>query len=108
MIPITLDHIRQAAEWAEKAGVRKRWIGGLERRYNQCIWDCGTSCCIWGAASILAGCGPASAGPPREWSAQSLTHALAASVMNSKSSTPEQMLKLFADEEDGVAHTDEC
>ena len=63
MEPITLDHVRQAAEWAMKAASEPQPIDGLTRKYRQSDWDCGTSCCMWGAASIMAGCGPAKEGP---------------------------------------------
>ena len=52
---VTLDHIRRAAEWAIKTGNKPRRIGNKKRAYNQSTWDCGTACCIWGAACILAG-----------------------------------------------------
>src|SRR5438105_4922465 len=94
MPEITLDHVRQAAEWAQKASVGPLPIDGLERRYAQGNWDCGTSCCMWGAASIIAGCGPAGQGPPDEW-ATTGRHKLAVALMNSGRSTPEQMLAII-------------
>ena len=95
MEPITLEHIRQAAEWAKETGQTPRPIDGLTRSYSQTSWDCGTSCCMWGAASIIAGCGPTKYGPSDEWAAQSPGHKLAAAIMNSGKTTPEQMLALF-------------
>ena len=92
---ITLEHVRQAAEWASKAGRKPTPIDGLTRTYNQSQWDCGTDCCMWGAASILAGCGPAAAGPSIEWSGQDLAHTLVASIMRTGNSTPKQMLALL-------------
>ena len=88
---ITLDHIAAACRWAKKAIAEPLAIDGLERKYDQSSWDCGTSCCIWGAASIASGNGPAKSGPPPEWVAQSGSHLLAAALMNSGSSTPEQI-----------------
>jgi hypothetical protein len=93
MNEITLDHIRQAAEWAKTAQYQQT-IGGLTRNYNQSEgWDCGTSCCIWGAASIIAGNGPATTGPSVDWAKQSINHTVARALMNSESSTPEQLLE---------------
>jgi len=91
MEPITLDHVRQAAEWAKKA-VEPTPIDGQVRKYNQGNWDCGTSCCMWGAASIIAGQGPASTGPSDEWAGQDTQHLGAAALMRSGMSTPDQML----------------
>ena len=95
MEPITLDHIKQAAVWAAQTKTESKPIGSLERSYKQSEWECGTSCCMWGAASILAGCGPAAAGPSPEWSGQDLWHTLVAGILRSGNSTPEQMLQLL-------------
>jgi hypothetical protein len=97
MKEITLDHIRQAAEWAKTAYDQPKEIDGLTRRYDQGNWDCGTACCMWGAASIVAGNGPAITGPSDKWAAQSTTHAVAVGLMRSASSTPDQMLLFLSD-----------
>ena len=97
MPEITLDHIRQAAEWAAKSRDEATPIDGLTRRYDQSDWDCGTACCMWGAASILAGCGPAKSGPPEEWSGADLLHTLVAGVLRSGNGTPSQIQQLLSD-----------
>ena len=94
MPEITLEHIRDAALWAQQATEEVKPIDGLERKYNQNSWDCGTSCCIWGAASILAGCGPAKAGPQPEWLTDQ-THTVVAGLLRSGTSTPEQILSFL-------------
>jgi hypothetical protein len=90
---ITLDHIRQAAEWA-KTAQEPQPLDGMVRKYHQGDWDCGTSCCMWGAACILAGEGPAASGPPGEW-AKSPIEIAAVGIMRSGMSTPDQMLALL-------------
>ncbi len=90
MNDVTVDHIKAACEWA-KTAKEPQAIDGQTRRYNQSNWDCGTSCCIWGAAHILAGNGPATSGPPAEWAAKDLRHILLAGLMNSGLSTPDQI-----------------
>jgi hypothetical protein len=95
MEAITLDHIKKAAEWAANAGSEPLPLDGLTRRYDQSDWDCGTACCMWGAASILAGCGPASVGPSSEWSGQDLAHTLVAGIMRNGTGTPQQMIDLL-------------
>ena len=72
MPEITIDHIKQACEWAKSAKDSPKPIDGLERQYSQGDWDCGTACCIWGAASILSGNGPTKNGPPADWAATDL------------------------------------
>jgi hypothetical protein len=95
MEPITLEHVRKAAEWAKNA-VETCPLGGTMRRYDQSDdWDCGTKCCMWGAASIIAGCGSATKGPSDEWAAQSHIHVVAAGIMRSGMSTPDQMLNFM-------------
>jgi hypothetical protein len=96
MEPITLEHVAKAAEWAANAKDTPLPLDGLVRQYDQSDWDCGTACCMWGAASILAGCGPTKEGPSSEWSGQDLAHTLIAGVMRSGISTPQQMLNLLS------------
>jgi hypothetical protein len=97
MPEITLDHIRAACQWARNAAAADapQPIGeagdGLTRAYDQAHWECGTSCCVWGAASILSGNGPAIEGPPAAWAAQSAGHLLAAALMRSGNSTPDRI-----------------
>jgi len=92
MNEVTLDHIRQACQWARTAAAPTP-IDGQVRKYNQSNWDCGTSCCIWGAASILAGNGPATDGPPAEWAKRSAAHQLTFALMCSSSGDPERIEK---------------
>ncbi len=92
--PITLDHALKGALWAKDAkGICP--IDGHQRKYCQNDWDCGTSCCMWGAASLIAGQGPAKTGPSAMWAAQSLIHTAAAGIMNSGITTPEQLIALL-------------
>jgi Pentapeptide repeats (8 copies) len=95
MNEITLEHVKKAAEWAQTAIDAPQVIDGLTRRYNQGTWDCGTSCCIWGAASIIAGNGPSLIGPPNVWGSD-LRRILVAALLNSGRSTPEQVLAILA------------
>ena len=88
---VTIDHVKQACQWAKTAGETPKPIDGLERRYRQDNWDCGTSCCVWGAASLLAGNGPATNGPGAEWASKDAQHVILAALMNSGYSRPEQM-----------------
>ncbi len=60
---ITREHVLAACEWAIQHRDSAGEIGGVARRYEQSSWDCGTACCVWGAASLLAGLGPATDGP---------------------------------------------
>jgi hypothetical protein len=91
---ITLDHIRAAAEWARDAANEPKPIDGQTRKYNQGQWDCGTSCCMWGAASLLAGCGPASGPPPEDWLSDHV-HVAVNGLLCSGMTRPEQMLALL-------------
>jgi hypothetical protein len=93
---ITLSHIKQAAEWARDAKEAPKPIDGMTRLYRQGQWDCGTSCCMWGAASIISGNGITHDGPTAEWASQTLLHLGAAGLMNSGTSSPEQMLELLS------------
>lgn len=49
----TIGHVRKAVEIARRGGRRYK---GIEQKvtYDQNEW-CGTSCCIWGHALLLAG-----------------------------------------------------
>jgi hypothetical protein len=98
--PITLDHIVKGCVWAINARAKMEaiQIDGLSRCYDQGSWDCGTSCCIWGAASIIAGAGVAGVGPTGEWRGLDLKHRLVASLLYSKTSTPEQVLAVIGSE----------
>lgn len=93
MNEITLDHIRAAAEWAKQAS-KPYPIDGLTRQYKQDSWDCGTSCCIWGAASILAGNGPTTTGPEDDWASDGQRKIIVGLLRSSKS-TPEQVLLIL-------------
>lgn len=54
--PLTSAHLQVAAEWA----IRARKVGkaipidGAKRKYRQSKWDCGTACCLHGAAHLIA------------------------------------------------------
>jgi hypothetical protein len=95
MNEITLDHIRQAAEWSETA-INPCQIAGLTRSYDQSRWDCGTACCIWGAASIIAGNGPATDGPPEDWSGKDLRKQLTVALLRSSATKPRQILDVLS------------
>jgi hypothetical protein len=100
-LTITLDHIRQAAEWARDARQRGNneptQIDGLPvtRRYDQGQWDCGTSCCMWGAAALIAGCNPVTQGPPTEWIGGDAIRVGVYGLLRSRMTTPDQMLLLL-------------
>lgn len=51
MNTITEAHVRQAIDWAMGNGTLP---SGIERTYDQATVDCGSSCCIWGAAHLIA------------------------------------------------------
>jgi uncharacterized protein (UPF0147 family) len=55
---ITLDHLRKAAQWAKQA-LKKPYvptkIQNGKRMFDMSKYDCGTACCIAGAAAIEAG-----------------------------------------------------
>ena len=95
MEAITLDHVRAAAEWAQEATEPKPLDGEI-RRYKQTDWDCGTACCMWGAASLIAHQGRATEGPSEEWANQSILHLGCAGVMRSGGGKPEQILALLS------------
>ena len=94
MNEITLKHVAQAVEWAKGAAAPQP-IDGLVRKYSQAQWDCGTTCCIWGAASIIAGNGPATCGPSEAWAAQSHKHAALSGLMRSVMSSIEMIENLL-------------
>ena len=96
MNEITLDHIREAALWA--AAEHQGPLAGVQRVYNQTCWDCGTACCIWGAANLLAGNGPVCGGPSWEWAKMSPKRTLIARLLASGYTTPEQILR-YLDED---------
>src|SRR5690606_1848366 len=43
-------------------------------KYDQCLWRCGTTCCLWGGAHVAAGLKPPAEGPSLQWSRQSPVH----------------------------------
>ena len=94
MNDVTLEHIRQAAEWAKTARDAPQPIDGFTRQYSQDVWDCGTACCIWGAANILAGNGPADVGPLRSWDdwGQDEQRTAIADLLGDATTTPERVL----------------
>lgn len=49
--PLTADDLRAVLPWAEAGGGE---IAGEQREYGQSDWDCGTACCLHGAAHLLA------------------------------------------------------
>jgi hypothetical protein len=54
---ITLDHIEAAAKWAIRARKAKKAIkiDGVKRVFGMSRYECGTACCIAGAAALIAG-----------------------------------------------------
>jgi hypothetical protein len=97
MNEVTLEHVKAAAEWAKQAKEDYMPIDGLTRRYKQWEWDCGTACCIWGAAHIIAGNGPAGGPPSNEWAAKSPAHAVVNGLLCSGQTVPEQVLAILSD-----------
>lgn len=62
MVNLTSEHLLEACDWAESG--KQLDIPELAvRSYKQVFWDCGTTCCLHGAASIIAGRGPTDIGP---------------------------------------------
>ena len=108
MNEITLDHIHEAALWA--ASEDQGPLAGVQRTYNQSRWDCGTSCCIWGAANLFAGNEPAGRGygfelaRGLEWAGSDLKRVLIWGLLRSTSTEPRQILDLL--ESDSVAGVD--
>ena len=92
MIEVTREHIIAACEWAETAQDMPAPLADCKMLYEQHTWHCGTSCCIWGAASIIAGNGPAAEGPSDEWMKLDILHTGAAALMRSDCATPDQVL----------------
>ncbi len=99
MNEVTLEHIKKACEWAiEARGKGRVPIDGKLREYDQCSWDCGTACCIWGAANILAGNDQDdSLGINKSWGEQSKAHSVAATLMsiNDRINIPERVLEVL-------------
>jgi Pentapeptide repeats (8 copies) len=88
---ITLEHLAQACAWAKQPTP----IAGLDRKYDQGHWDCGTACCLWGGASLIAGEGPANTGPSSNWADTPLKVAVRG-LLNSPMTTPEQLEELLS------------
>jgi len=65
--PLTSEHLREALAWSERASEEPQPLaeGVGPRRYRQREWDCGTACCLHGAAHLIALGVPASCGPSR-------------------------------------------
>lgn len=97
MNEVTLEHIKKACEWAiEARGKGKVTIDGHAREYEQSTWDCGTSCCIWGAANIFAGNDPDdSFGINDSWAIQSRAHKVISTFMciSDRDNIPERVLE---------------
>lgn len=85
---VNFEHIMMACDWAESDSTT---IGGVQRQYDQREWDSGKTCCIWGAAHLLATGEPATSGPPPKWAARSIEHAMVAEVMWESSARPEDV-----------------
>lgn len=104
---ITFEHIRAAAEWALTAKDKPMPIDGTERMYRQHTWECGTTCCIWGAAKILATGKPFELDPGsiyysseaefaiEDWSEESDSHFDIYDLLSDQRSTPEEVLSLL-------------
>jgi hypothetical protein len=63
MAGITREHLVAACAWAAHEREEAALAG---REYLQARWDCGTACCIHGAAAILAGREDAKRGPQED------------------------------------------
>lgn len=99
-LAVTLEHIRQAAEWAQTAlqaqeAQQMHPLDGHWRAYNQRTWDCGTACCIWGAAHLLATGEPDPAGPGHAWAGQSRLHSKVWLLLIRPYTRPSQVLELL-------------
>jgi len=73
----TPEHIYAAAEKAKTGRFSVDW------EYYQGRWqnECGTACCLFGGACLEAGLPVPVAGPPGDWSGQSVEHALLVGAM---------------------------
>jgi len=73
----TVEHIYAAAAKAATGRFSVDW------EYYQGRWqnECGTACCLYGGACLEAGLPVPVAGPPGDWSGQSVEHALLAGAM---------------------------
>jgi hypothetical protein len=94
-LDVTLDHIRQAVEWAadDSIGRHCRDPALSDRCYDQLEWGCETSCCIWGAACLLAGKLHMSSGPSAEWKGQSSLHSRLDELMRDTHADPKHFMK---------------
>lgn len=63
LAPITSAHLLAALDWAEGRSTPPQLA---DRAYDQELWDCGTACCIHGAAHLLARGAYATHGPADE------------------------------------------
>ena len=104
-LTITLADVVFAARWArEHKETPGLVVAGQERRYEQGDWDCGTSCCVWGAAHLRRLGKPAWHGPLSSWCQQSEQHRLVAGLLRDLHATPEA-IELAAAEYRGVTET---
>ncbi len=75
-LKVTMAHVLQAVKWARK---KSKTIGGHrveydQRSYSKADEECGTRCCIWGAAYLIANDETTENGPVSAWSEQSRHH----------------------------------
>jgi len=96
---ITLADIVHAARWAVSHVDSPGTLHGQERMYRQSTWDCGTACCIWGAAHLARLGDPARDGPSFAWRAQSARHAKVADVLGDSHAEPDHVLAILAEDE---------
>lgn len=100
---ITIEHIKQACHWAISAASEARSIAGYLRAYNQKTWDCGTTCCIWGAAWLAVYGRPylkGVNGPERaSWADKSPLHLNLMFSMEGPSTRLEEILAIIAEAE---------
>ena len=82
-----------ACKWAIEHRYYGGEIGGFKRVYDQSQWDCGTSCCVWGAAHLIAGFGPTDDGPKHnQFDQKDPLVCLAVRIMNNSLAKPEHIL----------------
>ena len=95
---VTLPHVAEACKQAEETG--SFTVDGRTYGYDQAEFknECGTTCCAWGGARLLAGLPLAPNGPSDDWIDQSAVHRRLANLF--RCSNP-AILPLIAAEANG-------
>ena len=84
------EHVIRAIRWA----MGQEEIG-IDRTYDQSTWDCGTSCCIWGAAHLIATGQPPFGRPASDDLGDDEASRLAVCAMCSADSSPQEILDIL-------------